>query len=205
MLKVSKAALTGIVVLCMVAVVLCVKGFGMAQVPLVKRPVAAGRTFGVADARVKIEEFTDFQCPACAATSVIVHDEMKKEGSRIFFELKYFPLSMHKHSRAAAVVAQCALKQGMFWPMQEALFRTQKVWGVMQDPTDHFLGLARGIGADDQKIMRCMLDKTTDLNIEEDVNEGKRRGVNATPTFFVNGKMAIGGVNFEAALKEALK
>jgi protein-disulfide isomerase len=180
----------------MVAVVLCAQTVFMARAQVVKVPVASGKTFGVVDARVQIEEYTDFQCPGCANAAVILHEEMKKEGARIFVEVKYFPLPMHKHARAAAVAAQCALEQNKFWAMQSALFRTQEIWSV---------SLARGLGTDDRKMMRCMSDKATELKIDEDVKEGKRLGVNATPTFFVNGKMAVGGVNFQAALKEALK
>jgi protein-disulfide isomerase len=202
--KLTKVTLTVVVVLGMVALVLGAKALVMEQRP-VKKPVASGKTFGVADARVQIEEFTDFQCPACANASMMLHEEMKKEGAKIFVELKYFPLAMHKHARSAAIVAQCALLQSKFWAMQDMLFRTQAVWSIAQDPTDHFLSLARGIGLDEKVMMRCMSDKAIEVTIDADVAEGKRLGVSATPTFFVNGKMAVGGPNFQAALKEALK
>ena len=202
--KLTKMGLTVVVVVGMVAVVLGVQLF-MPRPPLVVKPVVSGKTFGLADAPVQIEEFTDFQCPGCANASVLLHEEMKKDGMKIFVELKYFPLPMHKHARQAAVVAQCALLQNKFWPMQEMLFRMQEAWSLLEDPTDYFLSLARGIGVDDNKMMRCMSDKATELKIDEDVAEGKRLGVSATPTFFINGKMAVGGPNFQAALKEALK
>ena len=204
-MKLTKAALTVLVLVSMVAVVLGVQLLLGAQRRTVKTPVASGKTFGVVDARVNIEEFTDFQCPACANAAVILHEEMKKEGAHIFVELKYFPLAMHKHGLRAAVAAQCALEQSKFWAMQDMLFRTQQVWSISPDPTDHFLSLARGIGIDEDKMMRCMSDKATESKIEADVKEGRHLGVNATPTFFVNGKMAVGGANFQAVLKEALK
>ncbi len=204
-MKLTKAGLTIIVVISMVGAVWGAQAILTKQGVLGKKPVASGKTFGVVDAPVQIEEFTDFQCPACANASAILHEEMKKNGSKIFVELKYFPLAMHKYSRQAAVVAQCALEQNKFWAVQDMLFRTQQVWSISPDPTDYFLSLARGVGADDQKMMRCMSDKATDAKIQDDVNEGNRVGVRATPTFFVNGKMAVGGPNFQAALKEALK
>ena len=204
-MKLTKVALTVVIVGSMVAVVLGVKFFLASRAGAVKRPVAAGRTFGVAGARVQIQEFTDFQCPACANASTLLHEAMKKEGANIFVEVKYFPLSMHKHARLAAGAAQCALAQNKFWAMQDMIFRTQEAWSLAQDPTDYFLSLARGIGVDDKAMIRCMSDKATELKIDEDVKEGKLLGVNSTPTFFVNGKMAVGGPNFQAALKEALK
>ena len=204
-MKLTKAALTVVVVVGMAAAVLGVRQFLMPRSPLVIKPVVSGKTFGFADAPVHIEEFTDFQCPACANASVLLHEEMKKAGMRIFVELKYFPLAMHKHARRAAVAAQCALLQGRFWPMQEMLFRMQEAWSITQDPTDYFLSLARGIGLDENIMMRCMSEKATEAAIDADAAEGKLLGVSATPTFFVNGKMAVGGPNFQAALKEALK
>jgi protein-disulfide isomerase len=203
--KLTKVTLTVLVVVSMIAVVLAAKALVRAKGASVRKPVASGKTFGVPDARVQIQEFTDFQCPACANASMMLREEMKKEGTKIFVELKYFPLSMHKHARRAAVAAQCALLQNKFWSMQDMLFRMQEVWSIVEDPTDYFLSLARGLGLDDQIMMRCMSDKATELKIDEDVKEGKLLGVGATPTFFINGKMAVGGPNFQAALKEALK
>jgi protein-disulfide isomerase len=203
--KLTKVTLTIVVVLGMIAAVLGAKALVMEQRVDIKKPVALGKTFGVMDARVQVEEFTDFQCPACANASMMLHEEMKKEGTKIFVELNYFPLSMHKHARRAAIVAQCALLQSKFWSMQDMLFRTQEVWSIVEDPTDYFLSLARGIGLDEKLMMRCMSDKATEAIIDADVAEGRRRGVGATPTFFINGKMAVGGPNFQAALKEALK
>ncbi len=204
-MKLTKVGSTIAIVLGMVVMVCGAKGVLMLQASEAKRPVVLGKTFGVVNAPVKIEEFTDFQCPACAAASMVLHEEIKKESSKIFLELKYFPLAMHAHARRAAVAAQCALAQNKFWPMQDMLFRTQKVWSLAKDPTDYFLSLARGVGLDDKKMMRCMSDQATELKIEEDVKEGNSRGVNATPTFFVNGKMVVGAPNFQAALKDALK
>jgi len=203
--KLTKVTLTVVVVVSMFAVMLAAKAFVMARGASARKPVASGKTFGVADARVQVQEFTDFQCPACANASMMLREEMKKEGANIFVELKYFPLPMHKHARRAAVAAQCALMQNKFWSMQDMLFRMQEVWSIVEDPTDYFLSLARGLGLDDQMMMRCMSDKATELKINEDVQEGKLLGVSATPTFFINGKMAVGGPNFQAALKEALK
>ena len=65
-MKLTKAGLTVLVVVGMIAVVLGVKMSVTAQTLPVVKPVVTGRTFGVTDARVKIQEFTDFQCPACA-------------------------------------------------------------------------------------------------------------------------------------------
>ena len=203
--KLTKLSLTVVVVVIMAGVVLGVQALRAARRAAAREPVASGRTFGVPDARVHVEEFTDFQCPACAQAAAMLHEEMKKEGARLFVEVKHFPLAMHRHARLAAMAAQCALQQNRFWGMQESIFRMQAAWTVANDPTDYFLSLARGLGLDDEAMMRCLSDRSVAAVIDADIAEGKRLGVSATPTFFVNGKMAVGGPNFQAALREALK
>ncbi len=174
--------------------------------PVLTEHVAAeGRTLGPAGAPVKIIEFTDFQCPACAQASILLHEEVRRARGRILLELKYFPLPMHQHARRAAVIAACALDQGKFWPMEQLLFKSQKSWVGMDNPDDYFLSLARGLGLDDVKMMRCMSDHAVAARIEEDVAQGHARGVAATPTFFINGKMAVGTKNLQQVLAGEMK
>ena len=41
--------------------------------------------------------------------------------------------------------------------------------------------------------------------IKKDIKDGKALGVNSTPTFFVNGKMIVGGKNFKDEIQKILK
>ena len=200
----SKGRLGFLVVASMVLLVLGARAWRKPVVVPLKRPVLSGRSFGSPGANIKIVEFTDFQCPACANAARVVHKAMQENGAKVFLELKYFPLPMHKNSRKAAVAAECAREQGRFWAMQDLLFRDQKIWGLLDAPDDNFLSLARSVGADDQKMMRCVSSAAVEKTVTDDQQEGKKLGVAATPTFFVNGKMVVGAVNFERALKEAL-
>ncbi len=200
----SKWKITLVVVAGMIVVVLGVRAWRKPAALPEKKPVVSGRSFGVPGARVKIVEFTDFQCPACAAASRVVHKAMQENGSKLFLELKYFPLAMHKNSRKAALAAECAREQGRFWAMHDLLFRDQGIWAILDAPEDNFLSLARSVGIDDQKMMRCFSSVAAEKTVTEDQVEGKKFGVGATPTFFVNGKMVVGAANFEKVLKEAL-
>ena len=153
------------------------------------------------DARIKVVEFTDFQCPACAGAAEILHKMMQQDGARMFLQLKYFPLDKHKNALKAAVAAECALAQGKFWPMQDAIFSRQKGWATLDDPLPFFVQLGRDIGINDVEMTHCVADAAVAVRVQADVAEGKRLGVSGTPTFFVNGKMAVGGKAFEEALK----
>ncbi|MBF0330709.1 MAG: thioredoxin domain-containing protein [Candidatus Omnitrophica bacterium] len=168
------------------------------------QPAPAGRITGDPKAKVKIVEFTDFQCPACAKAAEIMHS-FEGRDARVSLELKYFPLDMHRNARRAALAAQCASEQGKFWAMHNVLFRSQKSWADMDDPDRYFLDLARGLGMGEVDLMKCMAQPLAKAIVEQDVNEGKRLGVKATPTFYVNEKMIVGVPAFEKALKEALQ
>jgi protein-disulfide isomerase len=201
----KKAAAAVVVVAGIIAAVTGARGlFRPAPVP-VAVPVVSGRTLGPADARVRIVEFTDFQCPACAVAAGKLHDEISRNGAGIFLELKHFPLASHKNARRAAVAAECALEQGRFWPMHDALFQTQRQWEMLTDPSDHFLSLARGLGVDSEKMMRCMVRPDADARVSADAAEGAARKVAATPTFFINGTMVVGGAQLVGTITEALK
>ncbi len=201
----SKRELTIVVAIAIVVLVLGVRAWQKTTIPPAKGPVMSGRSLGSPGARVKIVEFTDFQCPACASAAKVVHRVMQENESKLFVELKYFPLPMHKNSRKAAVAAECARVQGKFWPMQELLFRDQGIWAIPDAPEDNFLSLARSVGIDEQKMMRCMASAAAERTVADDLQEGKNLGVKATPTFFVNGKAVVGSANFEQTLKEALR
>ena len=90
---ISKPVLTVVIALGIIISIFAIKAFSRNDLNS-KKVVVAGRTFGNSEAAVKIVEYTDFQCPACAKTAAIVHDEFKRNGSKIYFEFKYFPLAI---------------------------------------------------------------------------------------------------------------
>ena len=199
--KLLWAVLAGFVT---VAAVLAGRVF-MSAGAVVPQIVPVGRSVGNPGASIKVVEYTDFQCPACAKASGVMHEEVVRNAGKILLELKYFPLPMHKNARRAAVAAECALAQGKFWLMEKVLFSSQKSWADLANPDDYFLSLSRGIGCDDLKMMRCMSDHTVVERIDKDVVEGKGRGVAATPTFFINGTMVVGAQALQKAIAEGVK
>ncbi len=202
----SKFFVTLWVILGMLVLVSALKWKAALSVPA-PRPALVGRVTGDPKAPVKIVGFTDFQCPACSQAAEVIHAFFTNEhasNGRAFLELRYFPLESHRHARRAAIVAQCALEQGKFWPMHNVLFRSQKSWEGMDDPDVYFLSLARGLGMDDVALMKCMAQPLARAVLDQDIDQGKRMGVKATPTFFINGKMVVGVLELQKALKELL-
>jgi len=138
---------------------------------------------GVENAKVKIIEFSDFECPACKNATEIVKFLDEKYGYQIKIEFKYFPLvSIHPHAFLAAMAAECANDQGKFWGYHDKLFAHQENLSKKD-----LIRYARELNLDEVKFTACLDSKAKSKIVRTDMAEGNRLGVNATPTFFVDG------------------
>ena len=88
-----------------------------------------GQKLGPDTAIVKIVEFADFECPACAAASGPVQ-EFVKSHSDVQLIFKHFPLPQHKDAESAALASEAAAKQGKFWEMYTLLYDKQSEWAT---------------------------------------------------------------------------
>src|SRR6266581_6489326 len=99
---------------------------------------------GASKASITLEEFADFQCPACAKTMVKMIRRLEKDyGSRLRVVFWHFPLPNHKHGRDAALAAEAASLQGRFWEMHDLLYQNQLVWSQANDARPMFNEYAR--------------------------------------------------------------
>lgn len=92
----------------------------------VKLSLADGYLTGDKNAKIKIVEFTDFECPFCERAFPTITAIMKKYAGKISLEYKSFPLSFHPSAQKAAEAALCAGEQGKFWEMHDDLFTPVK-------------------------------------------------------------------------------
>ena len=82
---------------------------------------------GDAKSTIIVEEFSDFQCPACGAAQPTVDKILQTYGDKIAFAYRHFPLlSIHANAFSAALAAECANDQGKFWEYHDLLFKNQK-------------------------------------------------------------------------------
>jgi protein-disulfide isomerase len=88
----------------------------------------------------------------------------------------------------AAMVARCAGGDKSL-PMVSALFSKQDEWAqAKNDFLPKLFGFAQQVGVSRQAFDRCRQDKKLLDNLIAQRERGVAFGVNATPTFFVNGK-----------------
>jgi protein-disulfide isomerase len=152
------------------------------------------RQSGAPDAKAVLVEFSDFQCPACGAAAPLVEQLKARFGPRLRVLYKHRPwFEFHRWAKDAALSAECAGRQGKFWEMHDVLFARQGEWAPSEDAPARIEGYARSLGVDVKALRACVKDPATLESIQADIRDAQEHWVNATPTFFVNGKRFVGG------------
>ncbi|MDP2865706.1 MAG: DsbA family protein [Elusimicrobiota bacterium] len=183
-------ALAGIIIFVSTIAVLLARQLNLGPV----RPAPAFRTFGPEAAPVHIYEYTDFACPACRHAAGKLDEMMKIYGPGLRVSFKHYPLlNIHPWSFHAAAYADCAGEQGKFKEYAELLFENQEKWAQAKGMPKEFETYALQLRLDWPKITACADSTETHNRINLDIAEADMKGVNATPTFFINGKRAVGG------------
>jgi protein-disulfide isomerase len=138
-------------------------------------------SFGAADAKVVVVEFSDFQCPYCSQAASTVHRLREHYENKIHFVFRHFPLSFHPDARPAAQAAVAAQAQGKFWEYHDLLFGHQSELGA-----DALLDYARKLNLDLEAFRSASQAPATAARIADDVKLGESVMVQGTPTLFVN-------------------
>ena len=161
--------------------------------PILAAPKA--RRTGDPKAPLTIVEYSDFQCPSCANVDPSIHQFLEVYKGKIQLIYKYYPLTnIHKNAMTAAHAAECAARQGHFWPYHDRLFQTQLAWAPLQDPTTSFLAIAQDVRLDMPSFRTCYADSSPLKIIEQDAQEARDHKVNATPTFIIGDERLVGPV-----------
>lgn len=139
---------------------------------------------------VRLVEYGDFQCPACGQYYPVVEEVVDKYASDITFQFRHNPLvSIHPNAFAGSRAAEAASKQGKFWEMYDKLYGNQQDWSSASNPMSYFETYAKQIGINVDQFKKDFGSSAVNNAINADLAEGKRIGVQATPTFVLNGKV----------------
>jgi protein-disulfide isomerase len=158
---------------------------------------------GDPDARVKLVEWSDFECPYCARHATEVGpllDEAYVATGKVQHVFRNLPLSFHPNAVPSAVAAYCAGQQdpALFWKMHDWLFANQSVWSSGQDAPAQFREQALALRADADKYDACVTAPETEAAINRDLSEGMQLQIAGTPAFYVNDWFLGGAYPFEA-------
>lgn len=146
---------------------------------------------GSDSAKVKLVEYSDFQCPACKAAEPFVQQIREKYKDNLQFIYKHFPLIQHANAKKASNFAEYAVKENKFWEIHDKLFETQDDWSKLSDPTEFFIKLGESFNLNSEKIKEAVSKESFKQAIEENLVEGQVIGVDSTPTFYLNNKKLL--------------
>ena len=142
---------------------------------------------GPSDAPVTIVEFLDPSCEACRAFYPVVKQIMARFPEQTRLVIRYAPL--HEGSDEAVRLLEAARIQNLFTPVLEKLFDQQDQWAVHGAPDLNKLwSLAGEAGLDVAKARQDARSPAVVRVLNQDLSDMKVVDVQATPTFFVNGK-----------------
>ncbi len=152
-----------------------------------------GVSFGPANAKVQVVEFSDFQCPYCSRAATVVHQIKEKYGDRVRFTFRQFPLPMHQNARIAAEAALAANTQGKFWEFHDRLFKNQS-----QLDRAGLEEQAKQAGLNMAAFKKSLDEHKFGPAVDSDVKLGEQAAVQGTPSMFVNGARVANPTSFEA-------
>ena len=164
----------------------------------------AGSRFvrGAETAPVTVVEFADFQCPACGDFATTTAAQFKTEfvdTGKVRVAFRDFPLSQHQNAPLAAVAASCANVEKRWEAMHDMLFRSQAQWS--ESSPDAFkaqlIGYAAQIGLDGNAFQTCLGSNQFSAAIQADMDAGAAAGLEATPTFIIDGYRLSGALPIE--------
>ena len=160
---------------------------GTLSLPVSAADWAKGAT---STSKVMLVEYSDFQCPACAAYEPLVTKALADFPNDLTLVYRHFPLiTIHPNADFAAGAAEAAGNQGKFWEMHDILFEKQTEWEKTTEAVKTFSEYATTLGLDIEKFKIDMVSTETRKKINDLYRSGIQSGVKGTPTFFVNGKM----------------
>lgn len=147
-------------------------------------------SLGSPDAKITIVEFADFQCPYSKEVFTTMREFVEKNKDKVRLIFRHFPLTeIYPEALISAEASRCANEQDKFWAMHDKLFQNQN-----QLQTEDLKNYADQIGLDRQKFDECLDSHKYRNDILADYQAGFKAGVAGTPTFFINGRRALGAI-----------
>ena len=152
------------------------------------RPVDPDRDHirGDPNASLTLVEYGDFECPFCSRATGAIDEVRAHFGDELRYVWRHLPLErVHPRAFDAARASEAAALQGKFWEMARELFEHQDdlEWSDMYR-------YAVAAGCDIERFDQDVRVHSSKVlhRVEDDAQDAELMDLNATPTFFVNGK-----------------
>lgn len=165
---------------------------------------------GDANAPITMVEYASMTCGHCAAFHNKVLPQIKAkyiDTGKVRLVMREFPLD--NLAAIASMAARCA-GEGKTLPLISAMFSKQEDWAfVRPDPRPALFNIVKQAGFTQESYDKCITDqKLLDDIVAIRERAAEQFGVDATPSFFINGKRFTGSPvleEFEKAFGQYLK
>jgi len=149
---------------------------------------------GLANAKVTLVEFSDFECPHCRELHESLKSiETKYPQVRIVF--KNLPIEhIHPWAMTAALAGRCAFQSSpdAFWKIEAQIFDQQDLISP-ENAYDKMAEFAASAGIPSDGFRTCLADPAAKAAVDADIVLAQKLNISSTPTVFINGREAVGG------------
>ena len=159
---------------------------------------------GNPNAPITIIEFSDYECPFCGRfyfNTLPLIEENYIDTGKANFVYRDFPIqSIHRNAATAAVAAECADEQEMFWEFHNMIFENKSTWDKLEgiDLLNEFEQYASSLELNSEEFNSCLKSGKYLDEVRNDLQDGRDYGVDGTPGFFI-GNDKIGYVELKGA------
>jgi protein-disulfide isomerase len=145
-----------------------------------------GKAVGNPAAPVKIEIYSDFECPHCQVLHQqilprLIADYVKT--GKVYLISREFPLPQHVYAREAANYATAAARIGKYAEVSDALFQAQGLWSVNGRVWETVASALPP--ADQKRVQELVKDPGVIDEVQADVEKARAFPITQTPTLVV--------------------
>lgn len=158
-------------------------------------------------APLRVVTYSDFLCPYCRSLATGLQQFLPTTGGRVSVHFKNYPLdqecntalahSTHPGACWLARGAVCAQEQGRFQAYHDKVFASD----LSRPGEADVRRLGQAAGLDAARLAACLNAPGTQARVAADIAEGRRVGVQGTPTVLIDGKLLPSLDTFFAALE----
>ena len=165
---------------------------------------------GPANAPVTVTEYASVTCGVCAGWDREIWPAFKAkyvDTGLVRYELREMLTPPNQVAAAGWLLARCAPEDRRMAVVQ-SIYESQQEMAQTQD----YRGILQRIGAqaglNQQQFEQCVSNEDSLVALNGRIEAAVERGVQGTPTFFINGKKHEGGITlegFDAALQPLVR
>lgn len=158
---------------------------------------------GAKSPRLTVVEFADYQCFPCKKSHLAIRKLIQKYPDKLRLVHRHYPMGkicnpivqeiFHENSCILALLAICAERYGRFWEMNDYLFYNHMV----SEEQINIKALTSSMKINYPDFADCLNQNEALEQMKEDILEGNRLNITATPSYLIDGKIYDGAALYE--------